>query len=136
MNALSQNINSPEAWVVFSGESDLPWLRILRPGFRHCYVLLNDGHHWISFEPMSNYTDINVHELPAAFDWPLWLHDQGFKVIKSQIHRTRKQAPWMPYTCVEAVKRVIGLHARFILTPWQLYKHLTKTTEGEFVWEQ
>jgi len=35
-----------------------------------------------------------------------------------------KEAPWMPHTCVEAVKRVIGLHARFIITPWQLYRHL------------
>jgi len=32
-----------KAWVVFSGEADLPWLKILKEGYRHCYVLLNDG---------------------------------------------------------------------------------------------
>ena len=33
-------------------------------------------------------------------------------------------APWGPFTCVEAVKRVLGVRARFILTPWRLYKFL------------
>lgn len=138
MKSLFQNINLPEAWVVFSGQCDLAWLRILRPGFRHCYVILNDGQHWISLDPMSNYTDINIPDLPPTFDLPLWLSDQGFTVVKTTLSRSPKEAPWMPYSCVEAVKRVIGLHTRFILTPWQLYKHLIKTTahEGELVWEQ
>ncbi len=142
MNAISENLNVPDAWVVFSGQCELAWLRLLRPGFRHCYVVLNDGRHWISFDPLSNYTDINVHHLPPQFNMPLWLQDRGFTVMKAHIHRTRKQAPWMPHTCVEAVKRVIGLHARSILTPWQLYQYLSKTRpemnsdKGEIIWEQ
>jgi hypothetical protein len=125
MSALSNTEKTPDAWVVFSGQcDDIPWLRILRPGFRHCYALLNDGRHWVCFDPLSNYTDINVHELPAAFDLPLWLKDHGHTVVKAKVKRGVKEAPWMPHTCVEAVKRVIGLHARLIITPWQLYRHL------------
>ena len=26
----------PKAWVAFCGEAELWWLRLLRPGFRHC----------------------------------------------------------------------------------------------------
>ena len=36
-----------------------------------------------------------------------------------------KPAPFMLFTCVEAVKRVLGIHRRGIVTPWQLYRHLT-----------
>lgn len=136
MNTTSQNTAS-EAWVVFSGRTDLAWLKILKPGFRHCYLLLNDGRHWLSFDPLSNYTDINVHDLPSGFNLPLWLRDRGHIVLQASIRRSLKPAPWMPFTCVEAVKRVIGLHARHIITPWQLYRHIVKTTpnEGEFAWE-
>lgn len=117
----------PDAWVVFSGQCDeLKWVRILKPGFRHCYVLLNDGAHWISVDPLANHTDINVHQLPLAFDMPLWLQDRGFTVVKAPVSRGTREAPWMPHTCVEAVKRIIGLHRRCIITPWQLYKHLIK----------
>jgi hypothetical protein len=137
MNMLAQNTGRQTAWVVFSGHCELAWLKILKPGFRHCYVLLNDGTHWISVDPMSNYIDINVHTLPPEFDLPQWLHDRGHTVALAPLRRTHKEAPWMPFTCVEAVKRVIGLHARKILTPWQLYQHLSKLSapEGEFAWE-
>ena len=124
-------------WVVFSGKADLPWLKILRPGFRHCFVLLNDGRHWISVDPLSNYTDIMVHHVPVEFDLPLWLADRGHAVVPAKAERPGKPAPWAVLTCVEAVKRIIGLHKRFIITPWQLYHHLlnTQSQKGEPVWE-
>lgn len=124
-----RNVN--KAWVVFSGQADLPWLKILRPGFRHCYVLMNDGRHWITIDPLSNYMDVTVHHLPQDFNLPLWMQDCGYTIVPAQISQTPKQAPWMVFTCVEAVKRVLGLHKRFILTPWQLYCHLRKCRNAQ-----
>ena len=59
--------NKPKttAWVIFSGQTDLLWLKILKEGYRHCYVLLNDGKHWITIDPLSNYLDVTVHDLAA-----------------------------------------------------------------------
>jgi hypothetical protein len=131
MSASVSDIRIPDAWVVFSGQCELPWLKFLKPGFRHCYVLLNDGAHWISFDPLCNYTDINVHVLPGEFNLPLWLQDRGHTVVKAPVKRGENEAPWMPHTCVEAVKRVIGLHARNIFTPWQLYRYLAKQKTKE-----
>jgi hypothetical protein len=125
-------VANQKAWVVFSGQTDLPWLKVLKPGFRHCFVLLNDGKHWVSFDPLSNYTDISVHHVPGNFDLPGWLQNRGHKVAPANLKRTRKPAPFMLFTCVEAVKRVLGLHKKFIITPWQLYRHLT---QGEYSWE-
>lgn len=128
MSLRGHDINLPEAWVVFTGKTDLPWLRLLKPGFRHCYVLLNDGGNWITLDPLSNYLDVSVHRnVPSGFDLPKWLGTRGHKVVRAPVSRLRKEAPWMLFTCVEAVKRVLGLHERFIVTPWQLYRHLVKT---------
>lgn len=124
-----------KVWVVFTGQTDLPWLKILRPGFRHCFVLLHDGKHWITLDPLSNYTDISVHHVPQEFNLPQWLRDRGHRVIETTLNRVQKPAPFMIFTCVEAVKRVLGLHKRFIFTPWQLYRHLEKQFEGELSWE-
>ncbi len=137
MNARIPDNPAQRAWVVFSGQCELAWLRILKPGFRHCYVLLHDGDHWISFDPLSNYTDIHVHHYPSSFHLPSWMRSQGYTVVKAPLHRLQKQAPWMPFTCVEAVKRVIGVHERAVLTPWQLYKYLMKpqNRKGEPLWE-
>lgn len=133
MSDKNLNIANQKAWVVFSGQTDLPWLRFLKPGFRHCFVLLNDGKHWVSFDPLSNYTDIAVQHVPAGFDLPGWLKNRGHKVASATLKRTPKPAPFMLFTCVEAVKRVLGLREKFIFTPWQLYCHLTQ--QGEVSWE-
>jgi len=138
-NTILNNSNL-KAWVVFSGQTDLNWLKIFKPGFRHCYVILNDGQHWASVDPMSSYMDVSIHNMPAEFNLPLWLKDRGHEVIHAPISREAKQAPWMVFTCVEAVKRVLGLHKRWIITPWQLYNHLAKQNtqhhqqKGDIAW--
>ena len=142
--------DAPEAaWVVFHGQADLPWLRLLRPGFRHCYVVLRSGERWLSLDPLLSRLEVQLHgDLPPDFDLPSWLAGRGHTVIRAVIDRTKtRPAPWRPFTCVEAVKRVLGLHDRFVLTPWQLYRFLakpaslpssraglTKTTRGDSSW--
>ncbi|MBI1425821.1 MAG: hypothetical protein GC149_20550 [Gammaproteobacteria bacterium] len=124
-------VTNLKAWVVFSGQADRPWLKLLRPGFRHCFVIVNDGAHWVSFDPMLNHIDLRVHDhVPAEFDLPRWLEQRGQIVVEAKIDRSRKNpAPVALFTCVEAVKRVLGLHRFFILTPWQLYRHLLNASE-------
>lgn len=114
------------AWVVFRGDAPLWWLRLLRPGFRHCLALLNDGRYWVVVDPLAPFTDVAVLGVPASFDLPGWYRGLGLPVVAAPVRRQiARPAPWGPFTCVEAVKRLLGLHARFVLTPWQLYRHLT-----------
>ncbi len=121
------SLSVQKAWVVFSGQTDLTWLKCLKPGFRHCYVLINDGERWTSIDPLSHVTEVAVHHhVPTDFDLPDWLSRRGMTVVPAFIQRNIKTpAPFMLFTCVEAVKRLLGLHRRFILTPWQLYKFLS-----------
>lgn len=117
-----------QAWVVFSGQADLPWLRLLKPGFRHCYVLMNDGEHWISIDPLSGHTEIMVHHIAPAFDLPGWLSSRNLTVVKAQTQLRAQPAPWSIYSCVEVVKRILGLHDFWVFTPYQLYKKLTQSS--------
>ncbi|HYG89513.1 MAG TPA: hypothetical protein VD978_25030 [Azospirillum sp.] len=117
----------PRAWVVFCGQAELWWLKVLRPGFRHCFVALNDGLHWVVVDPLSPCTDVSVLAVPAGYDLPGWFRRLGMTVVPARLRRgIDRPAPWGPFTCVEAVKRVLGLHALFVVTPWQLYRRLTR----------
>ena len=116
------------AWVIFSGRTDCAWLRFLKPGFRHCLVLLHDGRHWVSIDPMLNHMEVDIHHtVPGTFDFPRWLQTQGQHVVKAPVnHAHVRPAPFTLMSCVEVVKRVLGIHNRFIITPWQLYRHLNE----------
>ena len=128
------------AFVVFSGQADWPWLRLLKPGYRHCFVLFQDGGRWISVDPLLNHMEVQAHEVTAGFDLAAWLRGRGHRVVETEIFRDRmKPAPFMLFTCVEAVKRVLGLHAAFVLTPWQLFRHLERQSspvyaKGDLSW--
>ncbi len=127
-NAYDSTIDHPsEAWVIFSGQTDFRFLSFLKPGFRHCYVLLRDRQQWITVDPLFPYTEIMAHDIDRDFDLPGWLEGRGHKVVKAILNRNiKKPAPVMVFTCVEAVKRILGLHRFLIFTPYQLYRHLRK----------
>jgi hypothetical protein len=113
--------------VVFSGEADLKWLKILKPGFRHCFVAFEDGSRWIIYDPLSNQTEITVMETNDVFQLMRFCRKRGFRVVPWVAKGAcPKPAPWGPYTCVEAIKRVLGIHAYRVKTPWNLYNFLKK----------
>lgn len=127
MNAHNNKQRNLKAWVVFSGHTDLRYLKFLKSGFRHCFVLLNDGQNWISVDPMSHYTEVIVHDLQSEFQLPEWLKKLGYTIVSARVnHQASKPAPFGLFSCVEAVKRVLGIHAFGVMTPWQLYSYLHK----------
>ena len=113
------------ALVVFGGEADLKWLRFLRPGYRHCFALLESGDRWVMYNPLSNGTEVEVWPGDQEETIRAWLVINGYEVI-DEVVRPLRSRPffWAPYSCVEAVKRVLGLRAPRVFTPWQLYCHL------------
>lgn len=119
-----------QCYVVFADNTDLWWLRLLKPGFRHCYVILkicNTGR-WVELNPLSNQFIASVYEYSPEFDFPQYLRNRlhltvcPVKIAEAPL----KCAPLSFFTCVEFVKRVIGVHDCFIHTPWQLFQKISK----------
>jgi hypothetical protein len=115
------------ALVLFRDATDLPALRLLARGFRHCAVWVRAGDLWIAQETLSHQTFLRI--WPAADEAGLVaaLRAAGNRVVRARIARApHRLAPPLPFTCVEAVKRVLGLHAWSVLTPRQLHRHLVR----------
>lgn len=120
---------SGRALAVFSGKADLVWLRVLRPGFRHCFVALEEAGRWITVDPLAGYTDVAVQPVPAAFDLAGFYRERGFTVVETRRRRRFRPAPLLPATCVEVAKRVLGIASWRVLTPGQLHDFLLKNRE-------
>ncbi len=112
--------------VVFSGETEVAWLRLLlKKGFRHCFVVIDKNDHRIICNPLFHQTEIATVGNVSLDKVAEWYENLGMTVVNSFIRDApQRAAPCRPYTCVEAVKRIIGIQAGRILTPYQLYKHL------------
>lgn len=114
------------ALVVFRGDADLWWQWLLKPGFRHCFVCLNDGRHWLVVDPLSCGLEVGVLTVAAEVDLAAWLRRHALTVVAVRPTRLRRPLPPGLLTCVETVKRVLGLSAPLVVTPWQLYRHLMR----------
>jgi hypothetical protein len=125
--------------VLFCDDGGLPLLRLLKPGFRHVFVVLplprqagrgEGAGGWISVDPLIDRMELALHP-----PWPVhqlagWFRAQGLTVLNLflPVPAARQHPPLAPpiapFTCVEAVKRLLGLRAPWVLTPYQLYRHL------------
>jgi hypothetical protein len=75
-------------------------------------------------------------ELPGKFDLAAFYREQGHRVLVGQRPppRTRRRFALAPLTCVTVVKRLLGIDAPWVWTPWQLYTHLSGAERGFRTW--
>ena len=117
----------PVALVAFTGRTDLAVLRVLKPGFRHCFLALPDRGQWLLYDPMAHATALQGLPLAPGTNVFDALLAEGFVVVPARVRcAPRRPAPVAPFTCVEAVKRALGIHARGVVTPWDLFRYLTR----------
>lgn len=111
--------------VAFTDANGLGWLRWLKPGYRHCLVLVEGAGWWLLVDPLASATRITVMPAEPCGDGAAYLAAQGLLVATLPAPAEPDgPAPAGPFTCVENVKRLLGLRARRIVTPWQLYRRL------------
>lgn len=122
------------AIVVFSGRANLRWLRFLKPGFRHCFVLMRTSGDWLYYDPMAHYSFVSVVGAYPVLFLLRFFRGLGFQSVlvrpKVPPPEPHRPLPWRPYNCVEAVKRTLGLRAPWVLTPWQLFRLLKSLRRG------
>ena len=115
-----------KALVIFSGQTDFWWQRFLKPGYRHCGVVIEIGDRWVLLEPLAASLQLEVVHSTAE-ELCARLRHRGLRVIETKLSRDRKPLLYLrPLTCVEVVKRTLGIHALNVWTPWQLHKKIQK----------
>ena len=119
------------ALVGFSGNVEVWWLRVFKPGFRHCAIAIEDSHGgFVFYNPLfcaTELTRIDGDQQTVRRQ----MQKGGFTVLATTTRDMPGRAlSWLsylrPYNCVEGVKRALGLDAPWAITPWQLFCYLKK----------
>ena len=117
------------AFIVFGGGADLPWLRPLRSGFRHCFAALEDAAGWTVLDPLSGRLVVARLDLPPGFDLPGFYRRAGLRVLgpfSPGGPRRRLLPPLAPFSCVSLCRAVLGAGAPFAVTPFGLFRALAR----------
>lgn len=120
-----------KALIVFSDNTGVWWLKYLKAGFRHCFIILETDRGCVWVDPLSSSFTIKILEGYELNSLVRWYRESGMRVLSVSVPaHGGKPFAWAPMTCVEVVKRLIGVRDPFVLTPWQLYKAI-KGTKSE-----
>ncbi len=100
---------------------------VLRPGFRHCFCAVRSGAYWIVVDGRQGLPAIEV-VAGAETDLAAFYRGLGYAVAEIAAPAGPPRHAFALATCVGVAKRVLGVRAPLALTPYQLWKHLTRTT--------
>lgn len=122
------NCSLGKFYLVYQQKENFHWWgRLLKRGYKHVFAVHFDGLFWIKTDFLLGWTDISV----LCYDYKDSIHDitEGQEVVIQYVERWRKpryRVPFLfaPWTCVEAMKSLLGIRAWWVLTPYQLYKYL------------
>lgn len=122
--------------VVFEDRVEPSIVRLLRPGFRHCFCLVGGDLAWTVCDPLE--TRIELFPLLGFDEDELAKHyaDGGRTVVLGNVATApaRQRATMRAISCVEVVKRVLNFQAYRVFTPFQLYRALLAegNSSGQF----
>lgn len=110
----------------------------LRPGFRHCWAMRRADAFagWVVVNPTSarlDIFDVCDGEVIECGDrtftgYDAFLDDSVARGILTHVQATEQPGKhWRPrglFSCVVAIKHLLGVEAPWVMTPWQLYQYL------------
>lgn len=113
--------------VVFEDRTATGVLRWLTPGFRHCFCLVEEAEGWILLDPLKSSIYLDVIRGISLADLVQHFAGTGRTVLLGRTipGPSFRHASLRPTTCVELVKRMLGLNAPYVWTPRQLFFLLT-----------
>lgn len=115
------------AWIVFSGRADHRWLRLLQPGFRHCFAALHDASGWTVLDPLTGRLACVRPEVAPDYDLPRFFRRAGMRVLGPFIPAAPGRGGRLllsPFSCVSVCRAVLGPGAPRAWTPHGLYRGL------------
>ena len=119
----------PAEWWLIYGETDVQywWNRLLKPGFRHVFGMQRTLDGWIAYKPFKSFTSI---EYLRTDLYP-------YEIVPGTVQRVSVlrqdlNPRWHigPFTCVDQIKRLLGIQSWRIRTPYQLYRYCNEISKG------
>lgn len=111
-----------KALVIFCDDDSHPLSFMLRKGFRHCFVCLEDNGLWFLLDGGPGVPRIK-YLTTSDFDLIKFYRDQGMTVIETSQRDKPVLSPFILRNCTGMVKAVLCIRSLSV-TPYQLYQFL------------
>jgi len=105
--------------------------KYLKKDFGHCYVINKNKQGWSIWDPTPQ--GFKEHVIKTDIFLPKFIKNRTHHIM-IECTRTTHKSNWLLSDCVGMCKYFLGIKAWWIITPWQLYKHVRKHAYGRKFW--
>ncbi len=111
-------MSTDDAYVIFSKAKSNGWMfKLLHPMISHCFLIIPDRGRWIIYD--NSVMGVSIFTVDSHGDI---MHES----IAIKVNLDSVGGYFNLNTCVSSVKAMIGITNPFIVTPYQLFKRLSK----------
>ncbi len=120
------------ALVVFSDRTGIWWMRLLRRGYRHCFVILPGevagARCWVLADSLPNRVALQLVDTESLIRLLRHLVRRGDRVVPVRAVRRppARRRRMRPFSCVELSVRLLGLQSLNVLTPYGFFRSLSE----------
>jgi len=121
----------PQAFVIFE-DSDWHFMKPLKKYFRHVSVMVEvSPGQYVHLDPRMNNLDLSVYD-GDAIEFMMSREFPHIRIVETEALGEHERTHVITlYTCVEVVKRVLGIYSWRVQTPRQLYNYLKRRERNE-----
>lgn len=95
---------------------------LLKEGFKHVFCAVAKGDYWITIDGRAGLPVVEV-VAASGYDLKAFYEGEGYTVV--EVKRGLPTIwPLVLSNCVGMAMSILGVHALFVVTPYQLFKHL------------
>jgi hypothetical protein len=120
-----------KAYLIFE-DSPRWYMKLFKKDYRHVSVVIPIGEQYLYINV--RHSDMSYIVLDA--ERIERMHDRAVghvTIMQVDVNPKIKFRGPMLFTCVELVKRVLGVHNAWVFTPYQLYKYFVKQKRRTYV---
>lgn len=121
---MNYNTHTQAHWYLAFSSSDHHLMQWMKPGFQHVQAFKPMGDFWICIDPSVSHVDVQLYWRDLTIEDIVGKPCTIVRVHKS-INPVQINSTLGYNTCVDTIKRLIGLKRFRIQTPYQLYRYLT-----------
>lgn len=113
-------------FVVFEDPIEPRWFnRFLKKGFGHCYAMARSEEYWLIINPTLELIEFELRSVGSFKTAHEYAGEHAVVVeIDVSLRPNVSSCSIGLMTCVDVVKRIIGLRGMGVYTPYQLYRRL------------
>ena len=122
---VGESFKSVKALAVFGPDGDHPLKLFLKDGFAHVFVVVQSNNSWVRVDSQAGKVAIDI-VCASSYSLGDFYRDEGLYVVETTQRYRPSFWPLETANCVGLSKTILGIRAPFVLTPWQLYRHLRR----------